>query len=352
MLTMTSIPHGGEIEGWDYRGYKCNPTVEFNLSDSSLNKTVTYNGTSYTYRALIEEAITTWNNKNIKNDGTLMFRINNGLQLRKIKAIAYTGSTAQTFSSGSIDLNTNEFPSLPNKQKAVDVITHEMGHTLGLADLYIQPGDGYVYNGNIIDNRNKMMYGWWNVQSLSGTGANRIHSIETYGLRMIHGWASYKKLTEEELYQQADMIVKGTVLSARDYTNHPSPDLRNMYSEITLRINEAIRGTSVDETIKFLQNGQSDCPMAVDPLLKPGEECLLYLQYDDSGMLHILGGPQGRYNITQDDNRIVNQIDKFNYDSMENIPDVIRPSWTKVSKDKAEFIKQVKLKQQVTAKQK
>ena len=58
------------------------------------------------------------------------------------------------------------------------------------------------------------------------------------------------------------------------------------------------------------------------------------------------------YNITQDDNRIVNQIDKFNYDSMENIPDVIRPSWTKVSKDKAEFIKQVKLKQQVTAKQK
>ena len=154
------------------------------------------------------------------------------------------------------------------------------------------------------------------------------------------------------MYQQADMIVKGTVLSARDYTNHPSPDLRNMYSEITLRINEAIRGTSVDETIKFLQNGQSDCPMAVDPLLKPGEECLLYLQYDDSGMLHILGGPQGRYNITQDDNRIVNQIDKFNYDSMENIPDVIRPSWTKVSKDKAEFIKQVKLKQQVTAKQK
>ena len=117
-----------------------------------------------------------------------------------------------------------------------------------------------------------------------------------------------------------------------------------MYSEVKFRVDEYIRGKAGSE-ITFLQMGQSISPMAVDPILQAGEECLLYLQYDDNGILHILGGPQGRFNILKADNRVINQLERFKYESVAEIPEITRPAWTKVSKEKTQFVNQVKMKQ-------
>ena len=185
------------------------------------------------------------------------------------------------------------------------------------------------------------MYGYGESESLSGVGANRIHVKDKYGVKKIQGWASYKKITEDEIYQQSDIIVKGTVKSTRDFKNNINSDLKDMYSEIKISVDEYIRGENSSKLLTFLQMGQTDCPMAVDPVLQVGEQCILYLHYGIDGNLYVVGGVQGVYKILADD-RVVKQIDLYTYNKMKGNLNVTCPEWNKISKNKNDYLKHAK----------
>ncbi|HBL85147.1 MAG: hypothetical protein A2Y17_01250 [Clostridiales bacterium GWF2_38_85] len=127
----TTTPYGAEIYGWTYRGYKETPTINYKISTGMNDVWKNVNGSDVTYYDLFLDAISLWNSLDIKGDGTNLFGIDNSiLNFRTIKAIPYTGSTACCYQFlGSIDLNSSDFANYPSidRQKAVDIIAHEMG---------------------------------------------------------------------------------------------------------------------------------------------------------------------------------------------------------------------------------
>ena len=342
----TSEPYGGEIYGWDYLGVKEIPTIKFRSSTGMDDEWSTINGEQISYKTLFLEAMALWNNLNIKGDGTPLFEITtSSSEKSEVKAFSYAGSTARYLpDTGSIDINKGIFSTF-GRPKAVAVLAHELGHALGLADLYVTSNDGYYYNGGLIDNTDKLMYGKTSSQ-LSSNGTQILHDMDIYGVKRVQNWitASYKYYSMDDLYKEADLIVRGTVTAARDYTDNPNKQLSNMYTNITMDVSEYLYGDNLGDSLSFLQEGQSESSFEDNQILQRGEECLLFLKYGDDGNLYILGGPQGRFDITDDGNSmIVNHLDNFKYERM-NVPGITRPEKSKIFKDKKDFSYEVKIK--------
>jgi len=227
------------------------------------------------------------------------------------------------------------------------IFVHEMGHMLGLADLY---GSPKVLQNSNIDNRDKVMFGvsgYWNISQINKYDYPSYLTLkDTEGLCRVNGvWkqqpqnvisASYVEVTEEELYKDSDIILKGKVKEVSDSKTLPG------YSEIVLDVESYYKdnNSKLGKEVKVLQEGNSSLQYSGDPLLAIGEEVILFLQENSTGNLVIMGGPQGRFDITSSSDSktfVENYLTKAVRESIQeerklinkelnlNIPEIILP---------------------------
>lgn len=326
MFTFTDEPYGGEIYGWDYSGAKRSPTLNYRMSTGMNDVWKVENGVSVTYADLFREAVNVWNAANPKGDGTPMFGINTNPLSPNVEAKSLPSSTDAVTSglAKDIDLNKDNFPKL-TRQQAVDTICHELGHTLGLADLYIESGHNYMYtptgasSQQLLDNSDHMMFGYRSrTNNISGTGAQRFHREDLFGVKKVQGWLSLVKYSEEELYSTADFIVRGKVKSTQAYADNELHS--DLYTQVDLEVDEYLysKSKSSEKVLSFLQAGLPDMEFSVDPLYMVGEEYVLFLHYDLYGELFVVGGPQGRFRIIEEtgNTKVINQMDLYVQNTM------------------------------------
>lgn len=333
MFTFTDEPYGGEIYGWDYRGYKRSPTLNYRMSSGMDDVWRVIGGVSITYADLFQEAVDRWNAADVKGDGTPMFGINTNLLSPNVKAeTTLTDATAiNTAPFMDIKLNKADFEKVNSngtypidRRKAVDIICHELGHSLGLDDLYINQEHGYTYTppgsstSSFLDNSNHLMYGWWNEQNLSGTGSARFHSNDLFGVGKIQNWFSSKHYSTEELYESAAFIVRGEVKDTQPYVSQENHT--GEYTEVTFEVDEFLYSKEKisETTLTFLQNGVLGMEFAVDPLYNIGENYVLFLRYNPYGQLCVVGGAQGRFQVIEENEskKIINQMDLYVQNTM------------------------------------
>ena len=191
-------------------------------------------------------------------------------------------------------------------------------HALGLGDLYISSSYNYIYDGNIIDNTDRLMYGFWNWQNLSGT--QRIHSNDIFGVQKIHNWASYEHLSQEDLMEMSDIIVSGKVINVQKNIGNSYVDSK--YTKVKLLVKDYLYGQNNNDTIlEFLQEGTVDSYFEYNRIFNIGDECILYLHYGLDGKLYLTGGPQGRFDVLDNDSikKVANHMDNYIYSSVESI---------------------------------
>ena len=320
-LSYTDGPCGGEIYGWDYRGFKRSPKLNYRMSTGMNNVWKNDNGVDVTYAELFEEAIGRWNALDLKGDGTPMFGINDNLLSPNVQATELPSGTNALNIAPAMDikLNINNFPS-KSRLEAVDTICHELGHSLGLDDLYVDSTYGYTdLDGNPLNNSDHLMFGYGgSSRHLSGTGTDRFHSEDKLGVNKVQGWLEMVHYTEDELTETADLIVRGKVINTKDYEQNALRD--NLYTRVTFEVNDCLyaRQDWDGKELEFLQSGIQGIEFAVDPLFLVGEEYLLYLHYDLYGELFVVGGPQGRFKMKQEygEKQLINQMDQFVQDTM------------------------------------
>ena len=329
----TNEPYAGEVYGWSYCGSKREAPLNYRLSDGMSDTWRVENGVAVTYADLFQEAIARWNALDLMGNGEPIFGINSNPLSPYVKAKTLNSSTnAITMDvTKDIELNTNNLSAQDKTRiEVVDTICHELGHTLGLADLYIDDSYNFEYNGKVINNKDHLMYGYSN-RTLTGTGIQRFHSNDLFGVKTVQNWMSLEKYEESDLYAEAGYIVRGKVISTQDYESNEQNN--DTYSRVHFAVEEylyAPHGIDTDQ-LSFLQLGTADCEFAVDPIYKAGEEYILFLHYDLYGELFVVGGPQGRYSILQSSTQtplntnlsdvsnctIINQIDKYVQESTE-----------------------------------
>lgn len=253
-------------------------------------------------------------------------------------------------------LNQSSFSDTYEVAKAI--LAHELGHAIGLRDLYVSPiNDSTPSSG--IDNRNKLMYGYWNQWS-TGSLSSTPNATDILGVRTIQGWlsqtavnntksnlalnspnyvsASYAYVSEEEMYKQADLIVKAKV---KNISDEPVEDQRVYLSKVNLKVDEHYLddGKKSKEIIVY-QDGNSSAEFNENRLLKLGEECILFLRKTQDGSYIMIGGPQGRFDIfTENGNeKIQNHMTKHINKQLEKEDYKVGQK----PKDVIEFINEVK----------
>lgn len=341
----TSQEGGKEVMGWDYATYK------YPISDTPLrlyfdesckeegsSKYETYGRESI--KSIVEAGIAKWNYEDkANNKPTTLIEIdeNNSTGIAfPIKILNKTGSdntdligyfmikdrNSEIVKDLEIQLNHKKFKEFGKKDvnSLKATITHELGHALGFKDLY---ANDIVKYG--VDNRDKMMYGKGNFTQ------GEIHPIEKAALPIIQGWkskgssvsydgesrnyisASYPNYDNEALHAEATVIAKGTVISKEDiYEEDSIPQTKlqfkvdNYYKDLT---------KDAKDVITVYQDGNTEYPMSGSTLLEEGDEVILYLGSNSHDEYYILGGPQGRYNLTVNDSTyyVLSEIDKQLY---------------------------------------
>ena len=341
-------PYGGEFQGWDYLGYgtKVNPSIPLYLDSSISDEAkVIYKdeeGKEHFYSDIVNDGINIWNKADISGrpkyrDGTPMNIFNlqssslfaNTIYLfnrtnddkENTTAMAYC-SQSEIFNSGfKIGINyekftfkntdsVNKITNTDGQTKLKEIVAHELGHALGLRDLYI-----YGYAG--INNTDKLMFGYWNLQNLSkNEGSLNIKDKE--GLSIIQGWkqqevnyaakasaqdkitasASYESVSDSQLYNNSTIILEGTVVSIENanYENAGFP-----LSKIQFKAEKYFKDStkSNSDILSVYQDGNTITQFADNTLLKNGDKCILFLTPASDGSFMMMGGPQGRFDILQ-----------------------------------------------------
>lgn len=195
------------------------------------------------------------------------------------------------------------------------IIAHELGHAIGLRDLYVNSGHGYLdENGLTIDNTDKLMYGYNNLWTISAPDYLSPKDIE--GLETIQGWSvptanvgesviftSYSGYSEAQLFTEADVIVRLTISDVEEVAGTGMP-----YSTVTGNVVEYYKDVeqAYSDSISFIQEGTSTDIVYSNRLLEVDDEVILFLKSDENNEYYIMGGPQGRYDISESfDNLII-----------------------------------------------
>lgn len=112
-----------------------------------------------------------------------------------------------------------------------------------------------------------------------------------------------------ELSNHAKLVIRGVVESSKvNATFDPQGiDMPDVYTKFTIRIKEVLKGDYSEPTIVVDQKGGtyrgSVWTVKNDPLMKEGDEVILYLNWCVD-RYRIYGGPQGRFQIV--DGRLYN----------------------------------------------
>lgn len=336
----SEIPYGGEFSGWSYLGYGVDASNTVNFSyGTGMDEIWSSNAKSgITYKELVEGygtgtsqqqgGLSIWNDANINGAPDEIFN-NNGLSINNIYAkedtknsyYAYAVSignyfhvklNSHTMNEKSLNGKSGTYATTggnSNYNMAKAIVAHELGHILGLRDLYVDGSYNYTVN-----NSNKLMYGY----AGKGTHLNMstyLHTKDIEGARAIQGWgrtaslrneqknnekaiihASYIDYSDEDLYNKSTIIVRGKIKSIQDYNSSNSDEF---YSRVTLETKDYykdVTGLSNNELV-FLQDGNSAAEFAENSLFNIGDEVILFLEKEESGNLIISGGPQGRFDI-------------------------------------------------------
>ncbi len=349
--------YGGEDKGWDTTGnakYAIDKPLIIGFGSGMNDLILCPDGTikkgendrkllykdvvqGYTYDQKIGEltvpavkggGIQIWNNANISGAPEKIFDTTNSNSYTNVIEAEYV-TDASYFAVASV--NSDRFKITLNKRqlcrKDFDfnfmkvIVAHELGHTLGLRDLYVN--DGRIINGISVDNSNKLMYGTPSANSVANMKSN-INPKDIEGASIIQGWkkhtassdihvsASYPYVSKQQLYQDADIIVMGKVKSIIDgYSANDGFNFSTVKMEIDSTYKNLLGLTSNE--ITFIQDGNSQLEIFENDLLKEGSEYIVFLEISESNNLILVGGPQGRFDITDigDGKTVENHLEKL-----------------------------------------
>jgi hypothetical protein len=97
-----------------------------------------------------------------------------------------------------------------------------------------------------------------------------------------------------ELATESDRIVVGTV---RDMRSAWAQDGSEIFTDVTLDVDTALKGTSETVTFRLMGGVIDDLAMVVpdSPAFQVGDRALVFLRTDDDGILRVWGWYQGAY---------------------------------------------------------
>jgi hypothetical protein len=113
-----------------------------------------------------------------------------------------------------------------------------------------------------------------------------------------------------ELYKVSEYVIHGVVESSEVDASYFS----NLHTRYTIKINEVLKGNQLDSIVVTQDGGLYDgriYRVKDEPLMKVGEEVVLYLNYSPHFESYkIFGGPQGRFNIKHGKLYHITELDK------------------------------------------
>jgi hypothetical protein len=121
------------------------------------------------------------------------------------------------------------------------------------------------------------------------------------GLTAVPSFAQIYAASLEELATTSSAIVVGKATSQRSFWTN---DRSQIFTEVTLRVDETVAGDATTETIITIPGGRvgtSVYEVSDMPIFLEGEEVVVFLWQDASGRNLVTGGSQGRIGINLDD---------------------------------------------------
>lgn len=128
-------------------------------------------------------------------------------------------------------------------------------------------------------------------------------------------WA-YAYLSIQDLHAAADLVAVGTidkVLSEQPEGLGKETKGFVLYgTDFAFDVEEVLKGKTEAQQISIHQTGASAKQQQIndDPLMAPGEQYVLFLQKYEAGKYFILGGPQGRFKISDDSVYSMNRVNE------------------------------------------
>jgi len=126
--------------------------------------------------------------------------------------------------------------------------------------------------------------------------------------KIISQSAVFPDITNEEAFQKADLVIKGTVDSViQEYMENVDIP----FTDFKINVDEYWKNDNNVESIKQLivtQDGNTELEFEGHPLLKIGDEYVLFLKKvidnNNEEKLIMIGGPSGKFNV---DNEVIDQ---------------------------------------------
>jgi hypothetical protein len=121
------------------------------------------------------------------------------------------------------------------------------------------------------------------------------------GLVTLPSFAQVYSASLEELSKASTAIVVGKATSQRSFWTN---DRSQIFTEVTLRVDETVAGNAATETVITIPGGRvgnAVYEVSDMPIFLAGEEVVVFLWQDASGRNLVTGGSQGRIGIDVDD---------------------------------------------------
>lgn len=125
-------------------------------------------------------------------------------------------------------------------------------------------------------------------------------------------WAEYYA-DIGELCDAADLIAVGEIDRVISESSEKVAEARwggvLLYTtDFAFRIEQVIKGEEVEEILLHQTGVAGKQEVRDDPLFEQGERCVLFLREYEAGKYYVLGGPQGRFEIIDDEVFSMNHV--------------------------------------------
>ena len=125
-------------------------------------------------------------------------------------------------------------------------------------------------------------------------------------------WAEYY-VDIGELCDTADLIAVGEIGGVISESGEKVAEARwgdvMLYTtDFAFQIEQVLKGEGVEEIILHQTGAAGKQEVSDDPLFEPGERCVLFLREYEAGKYCVLGGPQGRFMIIDDEVFSMNHV--------------------------------------------